>query len=458
MNRDQKKERRREMRMRAKEREQRKMEELEEEADSELDVIETANSEPVEKEEVAPVTFEELEEVKAAEKEELVVKEVTYDTETLVHNILYNSEMDPTQKVAAINAVTNEFASRVVSKIRNIAKQIGIVSEAKKRSNSIIIEKDASGHSRWVGWVSNNFIDWDGDIISEDAHKEYVGWLEKNMDVAPAFVSWHTPGTARKSPVECAMYENGFLIMSGALEDEEAAGLLKAQSQVDLGMSHGTFVLERDSKDRRVITKYRMYEASDLPLVKAANPFTDFETIVKEVGMDKKQYLAQILGSEEKAEAFLEKTGLKQKALQEAEVESKEAKVEVKIEPVVEVPAPVVEAVVPEEKPEDIVAKVMKEMDIEGLNAFVLQAKEDHEKIPLLENLIKELQGDQEEKLAKVLTPPAARFAWSLENRPSQSDKNVVDAEEKKKAKPGVDPAYWLSEATQTNPVAVEEF
>lgn len=482
MNREQKKERRRELRIRAKEREIEKAEELEEEADSEFDVIETGNEpEPVEKDmypevaydpQPAPISFDELDEMRTAKEAAETAMEATCDTEMLVRNILYNSAMDPTQKVAAINAVTNEFARRVVSKIRNIAKQIGIVSEAKRRSNSIIIEKDASGHFRWVGWVSNNFIDWDGDIISEDAHKEYVDWLEKNMDVAPVFASWHTPGTARKSPVDCAMYENGFLIMSGALEEEEAAGLLKAQSKVDLGMSHGTFVLERDEKDPRIITKYRMYEASDLPLARAANPFTDFETMVKEVSMDKKEYLAQILGSEEKAEAFLEKTGLKAKALADAGVESKEkvdpkvkteVTTEVKTEVVpeltadvktIEIKVPVITTAV-EEKPEDVVAKVMKEMDIEGLNAFVLQAKEDHDKIPVLEGLIKELQGSQDEKLAEVLTPPASRFAWSTENSATKSKDNLVSEEEIKKAKPGVPEGYWLSDVTNTAPVPV---
>lgn len=297
--------------------------------------------------------------------------------------------------------------------------------------------------------MSNNFIDWDGDIISENAHKEYIDWWEKNKDISPVFLSWHTPGTARKAPVDFMMFEKGFLIMSGALEEDEAAGLLRVQAQTDLGMSHGTLVFERDKKDPRVIEKYRMYEVSDLPRTRAANPFTNFETVVKEVGMDKVQYLAQILGSEEKANAFLEKTGLKQKQLQEAEVENKEiTEIEPEVKPDV---LPVVE-----EKPEDIVAKVMKEMDVEGLNAFVMQAKEDHDKIPLLESLIKELQGSQEDKLAEVLTPPAGRFAWSQDKRASQSEDNVVTDEEKKKSAPGVPEGYWLSDLSKTVPIKID--
>jgi len=467
MNKDKKTEHRREMRLRAKQRKLLKANELEEELDSdELDVIETA-SEPAEKEmdpeevSIAPTSFNELDEAKVAAEEAEDIMEVTLDTEMLVRNILRDSEMDPTKKVEAIHSVAKEFGNRLKAGVRSIVKSIGIDLGPDKKHNSILIQKDASNNWRWVGCVSNNYVDWDGDIISEDAHKEYLEWLDKNMDVSPVFVSWHTPGTARMAPVDFAMYENGFLIMSGPLQENEAMGLLKAQSKIDLGMSHGTFALSRDSSDPRVITKYRMYEASDLPLVKAANPFTDFETIVKEVGMNKKEYLTQIMGSEEKADAFLEKIGLKQKILDEAGIESKE-KSEVAVVPevvpeVVSVPVVVTvsEPVVPTATVPTM-DEILKAMDIDGLNAFIAQAKEDHEKIPVLEALVKELQGSQDEKLAEKLTPPVGRFTWSLENRPSLSEENVVDGEEKKKNQPGVPDGYWLSEATQTTPVPVQ--
>lgn len=575
MNREQKKERRREARLRAKERKLQKAKELELEVDSETDVIETENDpedEGVEKDmypeeayypQPAPISFDELDEMRDVEEKAQAVREVTWDTETLVRNILHDPDMEPGEKADAISEVSAEFAGRVsveiedekkekdiellqleaivahehrsmsaldfiedmtkkvvsytsrskmddgkfamvdtrdgkkvrkylihdkahvrnalaraaqmikrggsaaadarkaLPKIHAAAKKMGIGSSMEKEHNAIIIEKGADDQYRWVGWVSNNFVDWDGDIISEDAHKEYVEWLDKNMDVAPAFITWHIPGTARKSAVDFAMYEDGFLIMSGSLTEDEAAGLLKAQAEVDLGMSHGTFVLSRDLKDPRVINKYRMYETSDLPLVKAANPFTDFETVSKEVGMDKKKYLAKILGSEEKADAFLEKTGLKQKALDAAGVESKEqTEVPAETAPVVPVPdsAPAPKEEVPPaaEAKALTVDEVLKAMDIEGLNAFVAQAKEDHEKIPVLEELVKQLQGDQDDKLAEKLTPPAARFTWSQEKRASQSEDTVIPKEEKDKVKPGVPEGYWLSDVTNTAPVVVE--
>jgi hypothetical protein len=351
-------------------------------------------------------------------------------------------------------------ARAALPKIRAAAKRMGIgVANKKKERSAIMIEKDASNQWRWVGWVSNNFLDWDGDIISEDAHKEYIQWWEKNKEVSPVFVSWHTPGTRRKAAVDFMTLEKGFLIMSGPLEETEAANLMKARKVADLGMSHGAFAFGRDPKDARIITKYRMYEVSDLPLENAANPFTDFETIVKEVGMDKQKYLAAILGSDELAEEFLKRTGMKQAALQDAGIPAKEKKEpDAAAAPATE-PAPVTEPQTQEPVPaiDETVAKVIKELDLEGLNEFVLKAQEAIEKVPVLEELIKAMQGSQDQKLAELLTPPAARFAWSKEKRASQDPATVVKKDDKlATAAPGVPAEYWLSSLTGTAPIKEE--
>jgi hypothetical protein len=108
------------------------------------------------------------------------------------------------------------------------------------------------------------------------------------------------------------------------------------------------------------------------------------------------------------------------------------------------------------------VERLKKEFDLEGLNAFVAQAQTDHEKVEVLEALVKTLQQSDDEKLAAQLTPPAARFAWSRDNRPSQAEstklKKGQEEEEKKllKAAPGVPDGYWLSEVTGTAPIVQE--
>lgn len=339
-------------------------------------------------------------------------------------------------------------ARAALPKIRAAAKKFGIETSAEKERSAILIEKDRNGDWRWVGWVSNNFIDWDGDILSKEAHEEYVDWLDKNSEAAPAFLTWHTPGTKREAPVDYWNYSEGFLIMSGKLTEKEAAGLLKAKTQTDLGMSHGTWVLARDKVDPRIITKYRMYEVSDLPLENAANPFTDFEILVKEVDMDKQQYLATLIG-EDQAKLFLSKTGLKKKALEDAGVASKEKTEDAPV--TVEKPA----AATPEQTAagpsmEAILKQVSEELDIDGLNETIKNLMETAEKVPVLEDLVKELSKSRDEQLAEMLTPPAARV-WSHTKRSSQSNENVLKEND---GLANQKPTHWLEEVTGVPAVA----
>ena len=351
-----------------------------------------------------------------------------------------------------------EDARKALPKIRAAAKKFGIETDASK---SIIIEKDAKGDWRWIGIPTNNFIDWQKDIIAKSAHEKFVSWLDANPDCAPVFLSWHTPGTARQNPADFWMEKDGAVIMSGILTEDEAAALLTVQKEIDLGMSLQAFALRLDASDSRVVTDYWMYEVSDLPLDRAANPFTTLETMTKEVGMDKLDYLTKIMGSEEKAKAFLEKTGQMQKNLQEAGITSKEKE---------EQPAATAAAAVPEPKtPEVDVAAIVKqitdqigkELDLDGLNAFVAQAQEAIGKVEVLEGVVKELSASNDEQLAKALTPPVSRFAWSQSNRASQSDATKLkkDKEEDKQlsdSAPGVPEDYWLSKATGTVPISVD--
>lgn len=352
----------------------------------------------------------------------------------------------------------DEDAHIALPRIRAAAKQFGIELE----KSAILIEKDAKGDWRWVGRPTNNFIDYQTDIISKSAHEKYMGWLDANPDMAPVFCTWHMPETARTNPVDFWMEQDGAVIMSGVLTEGEAAALFKMQKEVDLGMSFQGLGLRLD-KDPRVITDYWMYEVSDLPLDKAANPFTALETMIKEVGMDKLQYLTGIMGSEEKAKAYLEKTGQMQKELQAAGITSK-AKDEAVQE---EVKTPEAAATLPSNVDELIekLAKAMEDkFDLGGLEAFVAQAQEDHLKVETLEELVKAMATSTEDALAEKLTPPVGRYAWSRENRPSQSASTKLskgkegEAEDEllSKAGPGVDPNYWLSSITNTAPVTQE--
>lgn len=337
-------------------------------------------------------------------------------------------------------------AKAALPKIRAAAKRMGI--GMSKERNAIVVEKDQRGDWRWVGWPSNNYLDLAGDIISKEAHEDYVAWLDSNPELYPAFLTWHTPGTERQNPVDFCMFKDGYLIMSGKLTEEEAASLFRVQKDTDLGMSIGA-IGARDNSDPRIIAKYRMFEVSDLPLENAANPFTDFSVIVKEAGMDKAQYLASILG-EEKAKAFLEKTQMKQQVLEQAKVESKEQPAPTPETPPTPAPAPASSA-------EDVVKKVLETLDVEGLNDFLTKAQEAMEKVPVLEELVRTMQSGQDERLAEMIKPPASRFVWARKERASGSTTNVVKSDSPEaKAAPGVPDDYWLSQVTGTRPVDSE--
>jgi hypothetical protein len=372
-----------------------------------------------------------------------------------------------------------------------------------KDTNAVQIEKDANGDWRAVIWSSNNFKDRDGDTVNEAAHKEYVEWVnkEENKGLMPVFSTWHIPGTYRTHICDYMDYFNGFLVASAKLTEEEAVNLNKAKEEQNVGISIGAFGV-RDPKDRHVITKYRLYEVSDLPLNRAGNPFTDLETISKEVGMNtdqKKKYLATILGSEDKAEEYMKKAELMQKALEDAGVESKEltdepiekmdvenmtesemrakmkamgmdsegmsmAEMKKKLmgsvkksadEPEAEA-TPATEPVVKDTNAQnDLIAQVLKALDIEGLNAFVTKTQTAMEKVEALEELVKELSVNQDEKLAEMIAPPITKqLSWA---RPSENKENVINKNDKLTKKvPGLPEGFWLSETTGTVPIKEE--
>jgi hypothetical protein len=343
-------------------------------------------------------------------------------------------------------------AKTALPNIRAAAKKFGI-GQMEKSSSAVLVEKDLTGNWRAVMWPSNNFKDLDGEIISDSAHTEYVEWVNKNMDLVPVFTTWHESSLVRKNAVDFVGYENGFLVASAPLEQDEAIALLKAQLVTDIGMSHGTIAFERDPLRSNIITRYRTVEYSDLPLENAANPFTDFETLIsKEADMNIKDYLASMLGPE-KAEAFMEKTNMKQKALREAGVEEKAAK-PTEPKPVAaatsDAPAPA-----PALDMEAILKAVRADIDVTGLNELLTKASEAMEKVPVLEALVKELSASKETELAEMISPRASSaFIWQ-KARASESKDNVIDESEEAdaKLKKSVPEVPWLNQVTGTAPL-----
>lgn len=338
-----------------------------------------------------------------------------------------------------------ERAKKAMPKIRAAAKKMGIESSMEKEHNAIVIEKDAAGDYRWVGWVSNNFEDRSGDILTDGAHLEYVDWVNKDLGQrAPVFTSCHAPGTAREHAVDFVGYQNGFLVMSGKLNDGEAQALMTVSKEVELGMSHTAWGL-RDQSDPRLITKYRIFEVTDLPVSQADNPFTTLETISKEADMDQLEYLTKLLGSKERAQTVLaEKTKLAQKELQEAGVESKEVQPPVENKASTPAAAPTPPTVNVSVDADALMKQIEDKLGMGQLSETIAEMRKELEKIPVLEELVKTLSKSADDTLAETLTPPASRYVWMSKSRPSQSEETVVKEEDPiAKAKPST---HWLEE------------
>lgn len=344
----------------------------------------------------------------------------------------------------------NEIRNQVPDLLKS-AKNAGIGGDS-----AVLIEKDISGQWRAVLFPSNNFKDRDGEIISKAAHEEYVEWINKNMpDAAPVFATWHLEGTARTYPMDFIGFDNGFLIESCPLTENEAASLLKMQETMDIGLSIGGVALARDPKHPHIILKYRQFEVSDLPLARAANPFTDVEVIVKEAHMksdEMRKYLTGMLGPE-RAESVMSKMALTQKELQNAGVEEKEAKgvdeTKTPAESKSETPAASTVNI------DEIVERVAKEFGMEELSQQFQTMKEQAEKVPVLEELVKQLATSKQDDLAEMIQPPVSRQLSWMGTRPSQSKENVLNKEkdEDKDLQKSVPELGWLSEATGTQPV-----
>lgn len=296
--------------------------------------------------------------------------------------------------------------------------------------------KGADGSYRWFGWASNKFRDRDtakhplGEIITDSAHKEFIEYLNANPDKAPEWWTWHTP--VRKSRADWWDYADGYLLMSGPASEEDAKGYLDTNEPI--AMSHGFHTLKRDSA-KGLIQSYRSFEVSDLPPDAAANPYTNFEMVRKELAMltkEKRDYLVKRLG--EDRVAMIEKdTETMSKALEEAGVEWKEQTIAAQTDKVV---AGV----------EDVVKQLTEALNVPGLNELLTNLqksnKELADKLDAQSKEIAALQKSQDEKLAEAIAPKVKPIKWGYQA--SEAKENIVQPNDPLAA---AAPENWINQA-----------
>ncbi len=355
-----------------------------------------------------------------------------------------------------ISGAINKIKGASDEQKRNLRERL-----AKVKSTGFIIEKDIEGNFRWFGWVSNKWRDRDvnahpgGEIISEEAHKEFVEWVyEKSDERMPQLWLWHTPGTGMKNKADWLDYSDGYLLSSGSLEAKEAEFLMALAEKNDLAMSHGFFKVDYDSKEG-VISKYRTFEESVLPREFVANEWTDFATLqeVKEMfTQERREFLVGAFGEEKVADL----EGITKDMAEELKnlgVEFKEAEKPAE-KPAEEPATEEVEgkAVVKVQLDAD---KVIEELGLPALSEYLEgQAKtieEQQASIKTLTVALAELTKSEDEKIAEKLTPRAAKVPIWLQA--SESAETVVEKEDVPEG-PGKPEGHWIGEALSPAPTA----
>lgn len=181
------------------------------------------------------------------------------------------------------------------------------------KPSSVMAYKQADGHVRVIMRVSNMFKDRHGEIITSEAHKEYVDWVDQDAENRmPEFWLWHTKGT-RWGRADVLDFTDGFLITSGLVDvDHEDVAIKLAELGSDIGVSHGFYGASIQGKG--FIDFYRSFEFSPLPRKEAANVWTAM-MLAKE---------AELPISDTKRKFFIDELGMKEEYIARIEADNKD--------------------------------------------------------------------------------------------------------------------------------------
>jgi cation transport regulator ChaB len=278
---------------------------------------------------------------------------------------------------------------------------------------ALCIVKQADGRMRWYARYSNNFKDRDGEIIMEAAHKEFVDWTDTSHTY-PELWLWHTPGT-RFGSADWVDYSEGFTHASGLIDDTDGArSVVESLRDKQIGVSHGMLC----SQQGNLITKYRSFEISVLPLERASVWTTSFDIAGKETQMaftpEKRTFLVSALG-EDRVKALEANTDAAVGALKQLGVEYKSAEA--------------VEAVAAEEASEGFKTLAGQISELTGMVKELAAAQVAQAAV------VKELQKPIEDQLDDAFLAKVASKVTAT--RPTEAKDNVTTTDEAKEKAAG---------------------
>jgi cation transport regulator ChaB len=186
----------------------------------------------------------------------------------------------------------------VMTKAEDALRELLGLRPSKRSGNGFTVIKQADGNLRWYARYSNAWEDRDKEIVTSEAHKEYIQWVDSEQGVKPELWLWHTPGT-RFGTTDWMDFSDGFAHASGLIDADKHDVVSKlSASGKEWGVSHG-FLLAQDGK---YITKYRTFEISVLPRERAAAWGTNFNVLGRLEDMaitkDKRDTLVGLLGED----------------------------------------------------------------------------------------------------------------------------------------------------------------
>jgi hypothetical protein len=166
----------------------------------------------------------------------------------------------------------DSFFSNIVRRVKDALRIGPVQSDAEEPIDPIIFYKDGdSGRYRFFTIYTNCFKDAHKEIITDAAHREYVDWATRT-GLYPELHLWHAGNKSKWGQVDWLEYNSGFVCASG-LVDEDKEYIAEALKGQDISVSQG-FVGIWTKGD--IISLYRTFEISPLPLGHAANNYVDF--------------------------------------------------------------------------------------------------------------------------------------------------------------------------------------
>jgi len=321
------------------------------------------------------------------------------------------------------------FFEQVASAVKAVLGLEDKDKAAQSQSTGLMVWKESDGTWRWIARYSNNLRDDDNppEILSAGSHRAFVKAVDAGVFPLPELWLWHQPEWRWGKALWVATDEDdrgvvwalaGGVVSKGS---EWLAELLSEKEPGEVRVSHGMPVssIERDQKDRTVLTRHATVEISPLPAWAAANKWTTFhadgggdmaidaekrKALIGQWGVSEEQLSAlESANAEDATKALSEEIELKEG---EGEAVAQEAAQEATKEPAAEDPAYVthaefVEAITPV---------------VEAVNAVNAALGELSGEIKALKENRSGDIADAAQKAAEAALTPAASLAELIRN------------------------------------------